>query len=212
MGFLPVLLSAALALGISLQDAGGMGIDDDLSRLEAGVAALFPSRTYKPRMRLPVWVLSLELRQDRLDILSSGLLASSTPYEVVEAVDGRKLKHSQDDFRFRSARHFKKELTAGMKGCVLSHQKLWARLAGQDGATVAGTTEDSQRQQSKNDFLQVETAGSSEGGIGEGVAGEGEKVFQLVLEDDAIVPPNLLENANRALQASPEVPISLHKK
>ena len=141
-------------------------------------ASRLPTRPHRTLL-LPVWVLSLRQRTDRRRRILHQLSSQSVPARVSFAIDGRDLTSKSDLIRFRQARHFRRELSAGMRGCVDSHRRLWRTFAADQGP-------------SKNPKrTRVKPSRSRQ------------QRYHLVLEDDAIVPDDFLANVRIAVDASP---------
>ena len=83
---------------------------------------------------LPIWVLNLERDKEKRHFMEEQLKRLGKPYQIVEAVDGKKL--SADDLQFYSRKmaltDFGRELSPGELGCALSHIKMWRRILEED--------------------------------------------------------------------------------
>ncbi|GAB5358201.1 hypothetical protein AAMO2058_000437900 [Amorphochlora amoebiformis] len=78
-------------------------------------------------LEMPLQVISLPSRGDRRRRIMGELERQKIPYHIMDAVDGRNLSTLQE-YRFRKVMHAHHRLSAGMKGCILSHQETWAEI------------------------------------------------------------------------------------
>lgn len=134
----------------------------------------------------PVWVVSLKSRPDRRERILPNLSSKLTrEYRMFDAIDGRDLPKI-DQVRFRHARHFSHKLSSGMKGCILSHQSIWANI-------TAGSSSTSNNRNNRTQ----DNAGKKE------QSGAKSRRFHLILEDDADFPADLEEKISSLFKISP---------
>jgi len=76
-------------------------------------------------INLPVKLVNLERRQDRLDTMRAKL-SSRVSYEVIQAVDGMALRSEDPRLQIFLGNDFGNN--AGTIGCALTHIELWERL------------------------------------------------------------------------------------
>lgn len=77
----------------------------------------------RPKVALPIYVINLDRRPDRLEAIAADLDRLGLPFERIQAIDGREL---EDDLGWEPL------LNLAEKACVLSHAKALRRLLSSD--------------------------------------------------------------------------------
>eukprot|EP00466_Bigelowiella_natans_P010917 jgi/Bigna1/137712/aug1.40_g12420 len=161
-----------------------------------------------------IHVISLTSRQDRRKIISNSMDEQGLNYSMHDAVDGRKIK-PLESFRFRHTKHYHHKLSSGMKGCILSHESLWAKLLkasneeiAADHATYSDDSrseiEDEKHYNAESGLKRDEKSAEDDRTSLERLSRKKrQQTFHIILEDDADIPSNFLRKVDNILEMVP---------